>query len=109
MSPSQQLMIAVKEIHDIIIHSVPRPISIAKLILQYEIRYTSFIEAYKDEYGKTPDQHRIQTVMEYAQQKIKEGVQIKVVANELGYENTSNFSRTFKNYFGYPPSDPAQL
>lgn len=93
-----------EEIHYVISLSVPQPVDITALLSRYHISLSTFNRAFKAYYKKTPAQHRINEMMAYAKKKIAEGYQIKVIARELGYSKTSNFSRAYKKVCGVLPS-----
>lgn len=43
--------------------------------------------------------------MKVAQDLLRDGVQIKVVAASVGYSSQASFSRTFLNVIGCPPAE----
>lgn len=55
--------------------------------------------------GITTAQFILKSRMETAEQRLADSdVPVKTIAFELGYKNLSNFSESFKKYFGYPPN-----
>jgi len=92
------------EVFDQISESAPAQLDTTAIISKYRLSPRTFVRAYKKLFGKTPSQHHHEVAMLYAKERIKEGVQIKTVARELGYHDIANFSRKFKKVIGYPPS-----
>lgn len=92
------------EVFEQISASVPAPLDTNEIISKYRLSARTFVRAYKKLFGKTPAQHHHEVTMLYAKELIKEGMQIKSVARELGYNDIANFSRKFKKVIGYPPS-----
>jgi AraC-like DNA-binding protein len=43
--------------------------------------------------------------MKLAQDLLRDGVQIKVIATTVGYSSQASFSRTFLNVVGWPPAE----
>ncbi|TWC47272.1 AraC family transcriptional regulator [Pseudomonas sp. SJZ080] len=43
--------------------------------------------------------------MKVAQDMLREGVQIKVIAESVGYSSQASFSKSFLNVIGYPPAE----
>lgn len=95
----------ISEIFLLITTSMDTYVDIAAIIAQYPIAPATVIRAYKKTFAKTPANHRRQILMSYAKGRIQQGIQIKNVANELGYKSLANFSRTFKKVFSQPPSN----
>lgn len=60
---------------------------------------------FKSEKGITLDKYIIQTRMEIAALLLREGnVSISVIAEQVGYENYSYFSSSFKKAYGCSPA-----
>lgn len=59
---------------------------------------------FKKEFNITPNQYIISLRMQKAKKLLTKGWNLKQIANETGYENAFNFSRAYKNFFGYSPS-----
>jgi AraC-like DNA-binding protein len=71
-------------------------IPIANFVNQYKISESTITNAFKMLFQKTIDQHRLEVAINYAKKRLQEGAQVKAIASELGYANTSSFCRTFK-------------
>jgi AraC-like DNA-binding protein len=108
MSPKHYDMQLIKEVHYQITHSILVPLNLTMLISETNISAATFIKYYKEMYDKTPAQHRLQVMMQYAESQLKEGIPVKKVAYDLGYSTAQNFSRVFKKIVGHPPSKRVQ-
>lgn len=64
-----------------------------------------FRRAFRDRIGHTPQKFRELRRMEFAANRLAQGVTVKGVAAELGYADPYFFSRTFKRYLGASPSN----
>lgn len=56
------------------------------------------------EFGKTSKQYLLERKMEKARQLLEEGLQVQQVAERLGFYDAFHFSKTFRLYWGKPPS-----
>ena len=54
------------------------------------------------ELGKTPKQWLIEQRQIQGAKRLREGLWVKEVAADLGYNNAAQFSRDFKEYWGVP-------
>jgi AraC-like DNA-binding protein len=63
-----------------------------------------FRRAFKERLGHTPAKFRELKRMEFAANRLGQGLSVKAVAAELGYEDPYFFSRMFKRYLGVSPS-----
>lgn len=59
---------------------------------------------FKREFGMTISQFITQYRMQKAMEFLSQGYSVEIAANYVGYDEYSNFSRKFKNFFGVPPS-----
>jgi AraC-like DNA-binding protein len=66
---------------------------------------SKFAEEFKRVIGQSPGEYLIDWRISIAQSEMKKGKPIAVVANEVGYENTSGLSKAFKKKVGMSPTD----
>lgn len=66
---------------------------------------TKFFQKFRTHLGCTPAVYQQQMRLKKAAHMIKQGQQITQVCFELGYRNTSHFSRCFKQFFNFSPSN----
>lgn len=61
---------------------------------------------FKEETGRSPIHFLIQKRLSKAKELLEtENLPIKVVSSKVGYEDAYHFSKLFKKYYGYPPSE----
>ncbi|MBF9035834.1 helix-turn-helix domain-containing protein [Rhodobacterales bacterium HKCCE2091] len=63
-----------------------------------------FRRAFRDRMGMTPQKFRELKRMEFAANRLGQGMSVKAVAAELGYSDPYFFSRMFKRHMGASPS-----
>lgn len=66
---------------------------------------SKFAEEFKKVVGQTPGDYLMDWRVSVAQNEIKKGKPIAIVANEVGYENTSGLSKAFKKKMGQSPTE----
>lgn len=66
---------------------------------------SKFAEEFKRIVGQSPGDYLIDWRISVAQNEMKKGKPIAVVANEVGYENTSALSKAFKRKTGMSPTE----
>jgi len=66
---------------------------------------SKFAEEFRKIIGQTPGDYLIDWRISVAQNEMKKGKPIAVVANEVGYENTSALSKAFKRKTGQSPTE----
>lgn len=64
-----------------------------------------FRRAFRDRIGMTPQKFRDLKRMEFAANRLGQGMTVKAVAAELGYSDPFFFSRMFKRHMGASPSN----
>ena len=64
-----------------------------------------FIRLFKSCIGQTPHQFIIRHRMKKAMSMLLEGESVTKTAEEIGYRESKNFSRTFRQVYGVTPSD----
>jgi AraC-type DNA-binding domain-containing proteins len=79
-------------------------IALEEIAASFHVSYEKFRKLFKQEVGISPIQYRLQSKFHFAQRLLYEGVPIKIVAAELGYNDPFTFSRQFKKYMGSSPS-----
>lgn len=61
---------------------------------------------FKEETGSSPINYLIKTRLSKAKELLEEqNLPIKIVSGQVGYEDAYHFSKLFKKYYGYAPSD----
>jgi AraC family transcriptional regulator len=64
-----------------------------------------FLRLFKVAFGKTPHQFITEVKIKKATELLKnQGIEINLIARQLGFQSASSFSRTFYNSTGYYPS-----
>lgn len=93
---------ALKHIHDNYNKSIDAD-SLARIC---DMSISSFHEHFKKITSHTPLQYIKKIRLTKAKDLLtKHGCKVVEVSDELGYDNSSHFSRDFKNYFGYSPKE----
>lgn len=68
-----------------------------------------FIRLFTKETGLTPHQYIIRRKMNHALSLLEKGLSSREVAERCGFENYSTFSRAYKNFYGYPPTEQPKI
>lgn len=93
---------AIRTIHD----NYAQPLDVPKLAEAANMSERSFQRHFKAATACTPFQYLKRIRLDRARHLlVRQGLQANVASHMVGYESTSQFSREFKNYFGYPPRD----
>ncbi len=93
---------ALKTIHD----DFNVPLDVPSLARQEDMSVSSFHTHFKRITSHTPLQYIKKIKLNRAKDLLsKHHYQVNAVADELGYDSASQFSRDFKSYFGYPPKE----
>lgn len=76
-------------------------------ILEEKFGYSAFYlrSAFKEVYGRTPNDYLMQMRLEKAGELLKRSVQVKEVAKEVGFLDPLYFSKVFKKYMGCSPKE----
>jgi AraC-like DNA-binding protein len=68
-------------------------------------RSASFVaHHFEREFGQTPRQYILKRRMEEAKILLESGTSVQAAAGRLGFYDAFHFSKTFKRYWGKPPS-----
>ena len=59
---------------------------------------------FREKYNITPKQYAKQLILENAVTLLKKGLSIQNVAEQLEFSSPENFSRFFKGYYGFSPT-----
>lgn len=70
--------------------------------LNYSNSYLT--KVFKEKYNVTPKQYAKQLILKEAVLLLEKGLSVYETAERLGFSSPENFSRFFKGYFGYSPS-----
>jgi|GEM_PF-921847 len=91
---------AKKYIHD----NISRDIDMVMVSNMVSVSYSHFSKIFKDETGMTFSEYILKVKMEKAMEMLSDNTnKIQDIAVAVGYNNAKNFTRAFKNYFGFPP------
>lgn len=91
-------------INDIILNHLSEPISIEDLANALNVSKFHFLNEFKKYNGFTPYQHILNTRIEEAKLLLMNPeIKITAIAHELGFSDSSHFSRTFKKVTGTSP------
>jgi AraC-like DNA-binding protein len=83
-----------------------KPLSIEQLAKQAGMSVDHFIRQFKKRFGLSPKTYHTFAKLRHAARRLESGAEsVKSVALELGFQDASSFTRTFKNYLGIAPSD----
>ena len=90
---------------DYIRRNFEKPITVEDLAGMSHMSPTNFYRSFKEQTGDTPLQLIKKTRLSYAKSMLeqREGP-VKYIANFVGYQNPSHFSRDFDRLYGYKPS-----
>lgn len=81
-------------------------LSIEDLSRELLVNQTYLRRMFKDEFQMTISDYITKYRMEKAKELIKKGnIKLSYISYEVGYNDSSYFSKCFKKYFGYLPSD----
>ena len=88
-----------------IIRKRTRSCSLQSIAEELGINSSYLSRLFKEETGQNFQEYLVKTKMEQAELMLmgKIGYKNKEIAKALGYQDTQNFCRTFKNYFGASP------
>ena len=78
--------------------------ALTELAARFGYSYNYLYKLFKRNYGETISDYYLRKKMEYAKEEIAKNRDMKKLSETLGYMSYYNFSRAFKNYYGYPPS-----
>lgn len=99
----------IKLAKEILISNIQNPPTIVELSKLVGINQTKLKKGFKKVYEKTIKNFLIDQRLELAQlMLLKEQQSIREVAEEVGYTNTSHFTRLFKRKYGVLPKDYAK-
>nr|WP_255695618.1 helix-turn-helix domain-containing protein [Pedobacter sp. MC2016-14] len=73
----------------------------------FPIRKRLFTQLFKKEYASSPSDYSACARMELALEQLTKELKIREVSENLGYNAPETFSRAFKSYHGFLPSDVA--
>jgi AraC-like DNA-binding protein len=105
MQLSKRYQQIIEQVHNDIA-SNPTTIPYIRAIAQrYGIPRTTLNYYFKQQYGITIYQYRLQIAMNYARGKILSGEKIKNLQQQLGYETSGSFARAYKKIHAETPSD----
>ena len=83
-----------------------KPVSVKEIAEIYNVSTSHFIRSFKESYGKTPANYRIEKQISHAKNLLSEtALQISDVAAQCGICDSFYFSRIFKKHTGMTPSE----
>ncbi len=89
--------------YDKLAQNLDKDISLTELADELQIGYESFRKKFKQEFGISPNQFRINKKMEQACILLDNGIPIKEIARMVGYEDTFSFSKQFTKLMKVSP------
>lgn len=97
---------AMKKVLELINHKQDDDVCIASLAQEVNMSVSSLSKTFKNSYGMNISKYRQQQRLIRAFDMVLAGkLSILQIALEIGYKDQSSFTRAFKEYFGYTPSD----
>lgn len=60
---------------------------------------------FKEKYNLTPKQYAQQLILKESAKLLSKGCSVAEIAERLNFSSPENFSRFFRSYYGYPPSE----
>ncbi|EIP7908434.1 helix-turn-helix domain-containing protein [Escherichia coli] len=85
-------------------------ISMKELCATVSLSHSGFHKYFRQMTGLTPLQFQKQLRLQEARRLMLRGSDASIAGYNVGYESTSQFSREYRRYFGYPPKkDIARL
>jgi AraC-like DNA-binding protein len=88
------------------IHSVPDELwTVEKLASLANMSRSKFSACFTQIMGQSPMGYVTAWRMKVAQDMLRDGVQIKVIAESVGYSSQASFSKSFLNVIGCPPAE----
>jgi len=83
-----------------------QPLNLEDLAFLTNMSLSSFKRKFQDIYGTSPSKYFTAKRLERAQQLLKTTtMQVAEIALESGFNDISHFSKTFKKFYGVPPSE----
>ncbi len=80
-------------------------ISVEQIAASFNIDRRYLLRLFKKEFGITIVNYIVKTRLEVAYDYLREGYPVNRTATMCGYADAYNFSKMFKKYYGYAPSD----
>ncbi len=88
------------------LHESPSKVwSLEELAAVAGMSRTAFANRFKSTVGVTPGQYLLEWRMGLAQKLLREGVDLRNVADRVGYGDETTLSRAFKSHFGLSPRE----
>lgn len=89
--------------------SYMRAISIQEIADSMHINRHYLCQLFRSKYGLSPKSFLTQTRMANAKHFLSQGYKATEVSTMVGISDASNFSRIFKNYYGFSPSHTSKM
>lgn len=96
---------AVNHIHD----NLEKQVSVEELAAIVHMSRTAFYKIFKDTMHLSPLQYAKSMKLHKAQVHLKEGKKASDAGYLVGYNSIAQFSREYRRFFGYPPSETNSL
>lgn len=94
----------VRRVENYIHASYMLPIRVESIAEQLNLDRRYLSSLFKKKTGQSIQEYLISVRLEEAERHLRLGCSVKEAANLVGYDNVSNFSRTFKQRYGKSPS-----
>ena len=92
------------EIKRFIKYEYMKDISVGGLARSFGFERTYLYRLFKSRYGKSVKEYLKEVRMAHAHALLEGGHSVNATARMVGYGDEFNFSKAYKEYFGYPPS-----
>ncbi len=102
---SQDMLDAVRQVHDIILSKPMRKVTVSELSKEFLLPRTGFTQCFKEIYGMPPATFMRSVKMRVAAEELLKcpEISIREVASLVGYDNQSKFATAFKTQWGITP------
>ena len=94
----------VRQVENYIRLSYMHPIRVANIARQLNLDRRYLSRLFREQSGISIQQFLLNTRMEEADRRLREGYSVKESAQMAGYEDVSNFSKLYKKHFGSYPA-----
>lgn len=79
-------------------------LSLTQISYRFGLSYHYLCKIFKEQYGYTVSHYVLSKKLNHAKMLLANGNSINEISEILNYTSPYNFSRAYKNHFGYPPS-----
>jgi AraC-like DNA-binding protein len=83
--------------------------SASKLAKKCNVSLSTLERYFRETMGKSPKAWLTENRQHNAKELLSEGFSVKETSSELGYKHNNQFSREFRNYWGFSPTEQLVL